>query len=261
MSFIDRPFYADSPISPARASGVVASLNDSDYKWALTAGLQNGEFDSDNGGDTYEINGSTFAVRGSFLPYFQDAKHMLQLGAAYLTQGGGDDFGYNPDIVSHEDIFKPLDFDIVADQFDGANAFTVDALGIYGPFHALAEYVDHTAEQNIGGDIDSTGYSIEAGYFLTGESFKWSKGYTSGVSPDSKYGAWQVAARFESVQIENPAFTNDSEYDKYTLGVNYYPTKNTRLMLNYDKVVDLKVDGPNDGVEPSALKFRAQVYW
>lgn len=261
MTFIDRPFFADSAVSPARASGVVAAINDKDYKWALAAGLQNGEFDSDNGGDTYEINGSTFAVRGSFLPYFQDEKNLVQLGAAYLTQGGGDDFGYNPDIVSHEDIFKPLDFDIGADNFDGADAFTVDAMAVFGSFHAMAEYLSHSSKLEVGSDIDTTGYAIEAGYFLTGESLKWSKGYTSGVSPKSSYGAWQLAARYESVEIENDAFISDSEYDKFTVGVNYYPTKNTRLMLNYDHVTDLAVDGVNDGVEPSALKFRAQAFW
>ncbi len=261
MSFIDRPFFADSSVSPARASGVVAAINDKDYKWALAAGLQNGEFDSDNGGDTYEINGSTFAVRGSFLPFFQDEKHLVQLGAAYLTQGGGDDFGYNPDLVSHEDTFKPLDYDIAAANFDGADAYTVDAMAVFGSFHAMAEYLDHSAKQDIGSDIDTTGFAIEAGYFLTGESLKWKKGYTSGISPKSGWGAWQVAARFETIEIENDAFTTDSEYDKYTFGVNYYPTKNTRLMVNYDHVTDLTVDGPNDGVEHSALKFRAPAYW
>lgn len=260
MTFMDRPFFADSSVSPARASGVVATINDSDYNWMLSAGLQNGEFNPGNGGDTYEVNGSTFAVRGSFLPY-KEGKNLVQLGAAYLTQGGGDDFGYNPDIVSHEDTFKPLDFDIAAANFDGADAYTVDAMGVFGSFHAMAEYLDHSAKQNVGSDIDTTGYAVEAGYFLTGEQLKWKKGYTSGISPKSKYGAWQIAARFESVEIENDAFISDSEYDKFTVGVNYYPTKNTRLMLNYDQVTDLSVDGANDGVEPSALKFRAQAYW
>jgi phosphate-selective porin OprO/OprP len=261
MTFMDRPFFADSPVSPARASGVVGTINASDYSWMLSAGLQNGEFDPDNGGDTYEINGSTFAVRGSFLPYKASSTQLVQIGAAYLKQGGGDDFGYNPDLVSHEDTFKPLDFDIAADNFDGADAYTLDTMAVFGSFHAMAEYLSHTAKQDIGSDIDTTGYAIEAGYFLTGESLKWKNGYTSGVSPKSKFGAWQVAARFESVEIENDAFITDSEYDKFTIGLNYYPTKNTRLMVNYDKVTDLSVDGVNDGVELSALKFRAQVYW
>ncbi|MDX1574241.1 MAG: porin, partial [Methylophaga sp.] len=264
MSFIDRPFFADSSVSPARSSGVVASVNDNDYRWALSAGLQNGEFDGDN--DTYEINGSTFAVRGSFLPFFQDEKNLVQLGAAYLTQGGGDDFGFRPDLVSHDDIFRPLNTTTIdADNFDGADAFTVDAMAIFGSFHAMAEYLDHSAKLDLGDDIDTSGYAVEAGYFLTGESLKWKKGYTSGISPKSQYGAWQVAARFENIEIDNsnPGF-GTSEYDKFTVGVNYYPTKNTRLMLNYDHVTDLSVDGASDEInsaEPSALKFRAQAYW
>lgn len=259
MTFMDRPMFADSTISPARASGVVATLNDKDYNWMLSAGLQNGEFDSGNGGDTYEVNGSTFAVRGSFLPY-KEGKNLVQLGAAYLTQGGGDEYDFRPDLVSHEDIYKPVRFDINAADFDGADAFTVDAMAIFGSFHAMAEYLDHTAEQRLGSDIDTTAYAVEAGYFLTGESLKWKKAYTSGITPKSSYGAWQVAARFESTEID-PGSSLESEFDQFTLGVNYYPTKNTRLMVNYSKVTDLTINGSGDDSEPSALKFRAQVYW
>ncbi|MBL4637733.1 MAG: porin, partial [Proteobacteria bacterium] len=70
MTFMDRPMFADNSVSPARASGAVVSLAAKDYRWSLAAGLQNGAFDGDN--DTYEVNGSTFAVRGSFLPYMED---------------------------------------------------------------------------------------------------------------------------------------------------------------------------------------------
>jgi phosphate-selective porin OprO/OprP len=259
MSFMDRPMFADNSVSPARASGVVATVNDSDYKWMLSAGAQNGEFDGDN--DTYEINGSTFAVRGSFLPYMESSTQLIQLGAAFLTQGGGDEFDFRPDLVSHDDIFRPVRTDNGPDEFDGADAWTVDAMAVLGSFHAMAEYLDHNIEREAAGDVDTTGYAVEAGYFLTGESLKWKKGYTSGISPKSKYGAWQLAARFESIEIDDTDLAGESEADKFTLGINYYPTKNTRLMLNYDKVTDLTVDGASSDAEPSALKFRAQAYW
>lgn len=260
MSFMDRPMFADSSVSPARANGIVASLNDKDYKWSLSAGLQNGELDGDN--DTYEINGSSFAVRGSFLPWKQDKNHLLQVGAAYLTQGGGDKFKFNPDLVSHDDIYKPVSTGTIAgDDFDGANAFTLDALGVYGSFHAMAEYLDHSVELEVGQDIDTSAYAIEAGYFLTGESLKWKKGYTSGVTPKSSSGAWQIAARFENMEIDTNAAAGESDVDRFSLGINYYPTQNTRLMLNYDKVTDVQIDGVDGDFEPSSLKFRAQAYW
>jgi phosphate-selective porin OprO/OprP len=255
MTFMDRPMFADSSVSPARESGVVAAINDKDYNWMLSAGLTNGPLDDD--GQTWDNNGSTFAVRGSFLPY-KEGKNLVQLGAGYLTQGGGDSFKFQPDLVSHDDSFKPVSTGTI--DLDKADAFTVDAMAVFGSFHAMAEYLDHTAEPEVGSDIDTTGYAVEAGYFLTGEQLKWKKGYTSGITPKSPYGAWQIAARFESVEID-PGSSMEDEYDQFTLGVNYYPTKNTRLMVNYSKVTDLTEDGSGADEEPSALKFRAQAFW
>jgi phosphate-selective porin OprO/OprP len=259
MSFMDRPMYADSTISKARESGIVAQVNDKDYRWALKSSLTHGTFD---GGETTGENETSFAVRGSFVPFMQDEKHMLQIGAAYLTQGSGGDnaFKYEQRLVSHmgsKDIAASL-----GSGYDGSDAYTVDALGIFGPFHILAEYTDWSAEQEAASDLDITGYSVEAGYFLTGESVKWKKGYTSGVSPKSSYGAWQLVARFENIEAEQSGVaSNNDEADKFTVGLNYYPTKNTRLMLNYDKVTDLTINGVSRDEEPSALKFRAQAFW
>ena len=75
---------------------------------------------------------------------------------------------------------------------------------------------------------------------------------------------WQLVARFENIETEGlvgGSVQTEDEADKFTLGVNYIPRKNIRLMLNYDKVTDLTVDGASSDAEPSALKFRAQAFW
>jgi phosphate-selective porin OprO/OprP len=251
MAFIDRPWFADSAVSPARESGVVAALAAPDYSWTLSAGLTNGPISD---GETNK-NGSTFAVRGSVVPYMQDKNHLVQLGAAYMTVGGGDEFKYSQRLVSHVDDMKWLS--TTQADHDGSNAHTFDIFSVYGPAHVLAEYNDFTIESD--SDTDITGYAVEFGYFLTGESMVWKKGYTSGITPKSSLGAWQVAARFETLEIDE--FNAKDEGDKWTLGINYYPTTNTRLMLDYDKVSDLTVNDIDVDFEPSSLKFRAQVYW
>ncbi|MFW5449956.1 MAG: OprO/OprP family phosphate-selective porin [Methylophagaceae bacterium] len=254
MSFMDRPLFADSTISPARASGAVMSLAASNYRWLLGAGLTNGGI---KGGST-DDNGSTFSVRGSFVPFMQDKTHLVQFGAGYLTKGGDDEtFKFEQRLVSHKDQTKHLKTSVT--EHDGSDAFTLDAMGIFGSFHAMAEYVDYTMEDKVSSDIDIDGYAVEAGYFLTGESLKWKKGYTSGITPKSSTGAWQVAARFESIEIDE-AGTKD-EADKWSIGINYYPTQNIRLMFNYDKITDLTINGIKESFEPSSLKFRAQAYW
>lgn len=257
MSFMDRPWFADSEISPARQSGAVVSLADPEYKWTLSAGYTIGEL---GGGSTNkDEDGTTFAVRGSFVPYMASKTQMVQIGAGYLNlSDDGDTFEYEQRLVSHKDDEKWLSAEVT--DFDGSDAWTVDALGIFGSFHAMAEYVNYEMDSVAGNDVEIDGYAVEAGYFLTGESLKWKKGYTSGISPKSSSGAWQVAARFESTEIDDQV-GGDDEADKFTIGLNYYPTQNTRLMLNYDKVTDLKVDGMDTDYEPSAVKFRAQAYW
>jgi len=253
MTFMDRPWFADSSISSARESGAVMFLAAKDYRWTLSTGLTNGSI---SGGET-DKNGSTFAVRGSFVPFMADKNHLLQIGAGYLTRGGGDTFKFEQRLVSHKDATKWLS--TKPTENDGANAFTIDAMGVYGAFHAMAEYNSYTLKQDTVSDIDIDAYAVEVGYFLTGESLKWKKGYTSGIAPNSSAGAWQIAARFESLEIDESA--SQDEADKWTIGLNYYPTQNIRLMLNYDKVTDLEIDGSSVSFEPSALKFRAQAYW
>jgi len=263
MSFMDRPFFADSAVSPARQSGVVVALADKKYKWALSAGYTSAGksgYKGISGGSTdTDADGKTFALRGSFVPYMKDKKNLVQIGAGYLNlSDDGSSFKFDQRLVSHLDNSKHLKGQVT--DFDGADAYTVDAMGIFGPFHTMAEYVNYDMDSKAGNDVEVDGYAIEAGYFLTGESLKWKKGYTSGISPISASGAWQIAARFESTEIDDK-LAGDDEADKFTIGVNYYPRQNLRLMLNYDKVTDLKVNGSSVNYEPHALKFRAQAYW
>jgi len=261
MTFMDRPFFADSSISPARESGAVVSLADKKYRWTASAGVTVGSL---SGGYTDEDDsGTTLALRGSFVPYMKDKNHLVQVGAGYMNKTDSDSsFSFSQHLVAHKDHTKIKSGSIAAGNYDGSDAFTLDALGVYGSFHAMAEYLDYTAESNISGnDIDIEGYAVEAGYFLTGESLKWKKGYTSGITPKSSAGAWQIATRFESLEIDDGNVAGDDEADKWTVGVNYYANQNIRFMLNYDKVVTWDQDGSDTNEQPSALKFRAQAKW
>lgn len=253
MSFIDRPWFADSTISPARRSGTVASLMASNYRWLLATSLTNGEL---NKGKT-EDNSNTFAIRGSLVPFMQDKTHLLQIGVGYLNQGSDDDkFTFEQRLASHKDKDKLLK--TTSDTHAGSEAFTVDALAIFGSFHAMTEYIDYTIKNKEPSNIAINGFAVEASYFLTGESTQWKKGYTSSIKPKTKYGAWQIATRFESLKLDEQ--NKRDEANKFTFGINYYPTQNIRLMLNYDQITALTVDGENKS-KPSSLKFRAQAYW
>ncbi len=256
MTFIDRPWYADKLTSPARESGVVAKL--SGKTWSAATSVTQGSL---SGGTADEdTNGTTFALRGTFMPYNAGKDELVQLGASYMNVGSHDSSSqFKNHLTAHEDPFQIKAVSIAAGDFDGSDAFGFDAVGIFGPFHALAEYNGYTAERNsTSNDVDIDSYSVEAGYFLTGESMKLKHGLWDGVKPKSSTGAWQVAARFESTEIDDNA--NNQEADMWTVGLNYYPTPNLRLMLDYSQVTSFESAGV-DQAEPSAIKFRASAKW
>ncbi len=258
MTFIDRPFYADKITSPARQSGVVGKL--SGDIWSFATSVTQGSI---GGGEAEEsANGTTVAVRGTVLPYMADSAHLVQLGAGYMTtSSNADKFDFNNHLTAHTDPQKIQARTLNASQFDGSNAYGVDAVGIFGSFHVLAEYNGFTADSNDAlGDIDIDSYSVEAGYYLTGESMKMKNGLWDGVSPKNSYGAWQIATRFETTEIDDNA--ENQQADMWTVGLNYIPVKNIRLMLDYSTVTNFESDNAaRDGVEPSAIKFRAQAKW
>ncbi|MFT5518692.1 MAG: phosphate-selective porin OprO/OprP [Oceanospirillaceae bacterium] len=263
MTFIDRPLFADSAVSPARESGAVLTLAAPDYSWMLSSGYTFGQLGKGDAGDDSsdrDGQGTTISLRGSVIPFMKDKQHMVQIGAGYLNLSGADEYRYRQRLVSHNDKTRHLDGSLASGDLDDTNAFTTDLFGIYGPLHTIAEYNNYTMNSKNNDDVEVDSYAVEVGYFLTGESMKWSKGYTSGLKPKSKYGAWQIAARIESTEIEGDLKGTD-EADKFSLALNYYPTTNINFMLNYEKITDLTVNGINVDFEPSAFKFRANAYW
>lgn len=263
MTFIDRPLFTDGAVSPARESGIVVTTAADDYRWMLSSGLtfgQHGNGDLGEDGTNRDSQGNTVSIRGSVIPLMKDKQHMLQVGVGFLNVSGADEYRFRQRVVSHQDKTRHIDGGVANGDLDDTNGFTTDLFGIYGPLHTIAEYNTYDMNSKNNDDVEVDSYSVELGYFLTGESMKWNKGYTSGITPKSSWGAWQVAARFESTEIEGDVNGTD-EVDKFSLALNYYPTTNINFMLNYEKITDLTVNGTNVDFEPSAFKFRANAYW
>ena len=70
-------------------------------------------------------------------------------------------------------------------------------------------------------------------------------------------GAWQVAVRFSSVDL-NDGDISGGDAENISLGLNWYATNNIRMSANYVNVLDVN-GGTADGDEPEAFQMRAQV--
>ena len=152
------------------------------------------------------------------------------------------------------------------------SAETVDLIGaeaawVRGPFTLSGEYTlaavdapsDATAEP------DFSGYYLQAGYFITGESrgyrkpqgcFDTLKPKENAFGQENGLGAWEVAVRTSSIDLVDDG-VDGGELDDLTFGVNWYLNPNTRVMTNY-VLADLDPTGAVPDGDTRILEFRVQ---
>ncbi|MEO0368536.1 MAG: porin [Pseudomonadota bacterium] len=143
-----------------------------------------------------------------------------------------------------------LHFGIAYKDIADDSALGLEAAASTGPFHIQAEYVD--GEE--GSDDDLSGYYIQAGYILTGESRPYKGGKFKRVAPGGEGGAWEVVARYEDGDGSHSDIElGTTDASAFTLGLNYYPHKNIRIGINY---TDGEDNLSNDEGEEFRVRFQ-----
>ncbi len=123
----------------------------------------------------------------------------------------------------------------------------------YGPIGLLAEFA--VSEQDLvrtdtaaRDTLSNTAWQVYATYVLTGEdaSYGGVRPLTNFSIKEGTWGAWELAARYGELDIDNDAFvgstfssaTNSvSKIKSATLGVNWYWNRNFKVSVNYDHSV------------------------
>jgi phosphate-selective porin OprO and OprP len=148
--------------------------------------------------------------------------------------------------------------------FDQDTFWGLEAAAVLGPWHVQAEYSQLEGEVSPlfqGSDPTYTGWYVETGYFLTGETRPYKDGIWQRVkvknpvvwSKGGGWGAWQLAARYDVLDLTDQAVTlqgnptivtpplNASslncalcgEQSTWQVGVNWYLNDYTRIFFNY----------------------------
>lgn len=261
MSFLRRPLFADGPLSPARQVGAAFRLDGDRY--LVHAGM----FIPEQDGGATDVNHDdtrTYALRVAGTPVKIDDTHLLHVGGSYMHIDQNDNtLRVRQRALTHLDdrLFNTNQM-----MVDSVNAFDLEFLGIYGSAHVLGEYVNWDLDQTTAGAADTlSAWSIEAGFFLTGESMKYKKGQFSGVSPKSAFmkgsglGAWQAVVRYENMDL-NDGSTFGGDGDVLSIGLNWTPIKNVRFMATWSQLMDFN-NGGASYEDPSNVGLRAMVYW
>lgn len=133
-----------------------------------------------------------------------------------------------------------------------------------GPFSAEAEYLTVSMNRDNGDEPTFSGWHVQGSYVLTGESRTYSTGGFGGVTPSGSGGAWELAARYSHMDLNDSGFAG-GEQNNLTLGINYYASSNLRFMGNivFADVKD-REDGSGDALpdeSPTLVGARAQYNW
>ena len=255
-----RPLFGDGP-QTSRAVGI-AYRQDAN-RWFFHTGAFIPALDETGEGTTDRM---TYALRIGGQPFFKDKTHLIHAAISYQHEEFDGDTFSNIDnsLLSHVGDGDALVANFGANT-DDSNAYDIELISVWGPFHGVFEYVAWDVSDP-DGDADLSAWAFDVGWFLTGESMKYKAGAFSGIKPKAPigkggWGAWQIAARLENMDLTDGNIIG-GEADVFTVGLNWYLTSNTRLMANYGTVLDFNRNGfADDGREPSVFQMRAQVYW
>ena len=217
------------------------ALNGYGKNWTYGAGIY-------EAGQTEDQIDHAYTARATYVPYKEEGS-LLHIGAGIrVVEGEVGGVNGRPGIrqVDGDDRIS-VDFDgLGAEDQSVAN---LELAGIVDSFHVSAEYFSASVDLANNESYDMDGYYVMAGWFLTGEARAYSgkKGVFDKVKPAGNNGAWEIFARFDSLNLEDQNIGNDGTVT--TLGINWYANSQVRTGLNLVSTdYDNEINGEDDGV-------------
>lgn len=229
-------------------------------RWGEAYSFSTGLYgDSTNNAASAVNESAGTSARLVFAP-LHDEGDVLSLGmSAYWRDVTSDTWRVRARPNSHVTPTRLVDTGNINDV-STATAVALEASMTKGAFSVQAEYNQQMLNRNHGQtDADFKGWYIYGSYVLTGECRVWDMASAtySRPSPKNAGGAWEVALRFDQLDLDDTsAAISGGEMKTTTFGLNWYPVNNVRFSANAIQVKSTKA-----GVEdnPNILQMRAQV--
>ena len=259
--------------APSRNTGLAYMNSFVDDRITFAAGVFR---ESNDFGDSENEEEIALTARLTGLPYTnEDHTRMIHLGAAVSQRSADDDSSslrYRQRPESHVTDARLVDTGSIAGLED-TTLFGLEAAGVYDRFAMQAEYMHSSSDFDdaVSGGIDNAdfdGYYVQGSFFLTDDSrnYKAANGIFDKVKPntpfslaDRTWGAWEVLARFSSLDLnDEDEGVMGGEVDSISLALNWYLNANVRVGLNYINA-DAD-DGPIEG-DVDVIQTRFQVTW
>jgi phosphate-selective porin OprO/OprP len=226
---------------PSRNAGLQFSANLADKMiyFAVGAFKEIGDFPNN-----LTVNGAedlwAITARLAASPvYNEETKTVVHLGVAFSSRDFGDNatmrYRSRPETHMGNRLIDTHDITATA-----ATLFGAEAAGVFGSFSVQGEYVSNSLDAPDSGDPVFSGYYIESSLWLTGENRNYKRSAAAFDRPKVKnlfllqdgFGALQLAARYSNLNL-NDGDIEGGKMNDFTIGLNWYPVDNARIMLNY----------------------------
>jgi phosphate-selective porin OprO/OprP len=245
--------------------------------WTAQAGVFGTAPEADQA--TFFEDGTTYSARLTVAPINRD-RQVVHLGASvrHRDDSGDPRNGIADPLFQYRahgaDLHLANRFVYTPQIGEADTLWALEGAVVLGSFSVQGEYAqDHvdTAAALASADPTYHGWYVDASWFLTGESRPYADGMFGRVKVKNPvhggsggWGAWQIAGRFDELDLSDqssaiPSCTGCGEQKTWLIGLNWYLTDYTRLMLNVNQS---EIDGgANDGAQITGMGMRAQIDW
>lgn len=233
LVFLERSLPSQT-FSPSRNSGIRLVGDRGALSWGIGAFYEADDFALSGDEDNTNVTG-----RLVYRPLqSDDGRRLFHFGISASQKDRSDSIRFRSRPEAH-DTGRTVSTGTFA--ADGANLYNFELVGISDAFWFAAEATQAEVDSLQNGDPSFSGYSLQAGYFLTKgdhRSYKNRDAVFGSVKPTSPYGkdggkgAVEIAARYSTLDLNDGAIFG-GEQDNYSLAVAWYLNSSARLMINW----------------------------
>ena len=203
-----------------------------------------------------DVGSHGFSTRLYFNPSRSNT-HVLHVGGSIMRLSSDGDAQLRARPESHKTNTRLVDTGVYPDV-DTSSALGLELAAAKDSFTFRSEFYGAYWNRSEANDNRFKGWYAEGSWFLTGEKSHYREGKFIRPNIQSEKGAWEVAARFSTLDLNDDDVRGGKEQN-ITLGLNWYSQVHWRFMANLIKVH--ASDGAYDGQDPWILQVRAQYYF
>ena len=214
--------------------------------------------------DSFAIRGLGIGIAGTYTDQAGDATQPLL--PSFRTPGQSTFFRYRAASTTSAGTIADGERTRLAPQM----FYYVGSLGLIGEYTEVSQDVSRVVPTGLRtGTVDTNAWQLAASYFLTGEeaSFRGFKPKATFSPSDGTWGAFEVVARVQALEVDDNAFSGGADSfadplvsarqaDSWGIGLNWYLNENVKWLLDYEHTTFEGGAGTGDRLDEDAIQLR-----